>query len=54
MGMTLKQAVQTLKGEYYRQLKAIEVSTPHDRMEYSSADGTVTIANGSDPVGRRL
>ena len=42
-GITLKQAVQTLNEEYYRQLKAIEAETAHDRVEYIAADGSVAI-----------
>lgn len=42
-GMTLKQAVQMLNEEYYRQLKGSEATIPHDRVEYISADGSVAI-----------
>ena len=42
-GMTLKQAVQMLNEEYYRQLKGIEATIPHDRVEYISADASVSI-----------
>ena len=42
-GMTLKQAVQTLNEEYYRQLKGIEATIPHDRVEYISTDDSVSI-----------
>ena len=42
-GMTLKQAVQMLNEEYYRQLKGIEATIPHDRVEYISTDGSVAI-----------
>lgn len=42
-GMTLKQAVQTLNEEYYRQLKGIEATIPHDRVEYISTDDSVAI-----------
>ena len=42
-GMTLKQAVQVLKTEYYEQIRHIEASVPHDRVEYISPDGSVSI-----------
>ena len=42
-GMTLKQAVQTLNEEYYRQLKGIEATIPHDRVEYISTNNSVAI-----------
>ncbi|WP_243134226.1 M23 family metallopeptidase [Ruthenibacterium lactatiformans] len=42
-GIALKQAVQTLNEEYYRQLKGIEATIPHDRVEYISADDSVSI-----------
>jgi len=41
--MTLKQAVQTLNEEYYRQLKGIEATIPHDRVEYISTNNSVAI-----------
>ena len=42
-GMTLKQAVQTLNEEYYRKLKGIEATIPHDRVEYISTNNSVAI-----------
>ena len=42
-GMTLKQAVQVLNTEYYEQIRHIEASVPHDRVEYISPDGSVSI-----------
>lgn len=42
-GMTLQQAVQTLNAEYDQQLRQLEASVPHDRMEYTSANGSVAI-----------
>ena len=42
-GMTLKQAVQGLNTEYYEQIRHIEASVPHDRVEYISSDGSVSI-----------
>ncbi len=42
-GMTMKQAVQTLNEEYYQKLKEIEAEIPHDRVEYISADASVSI-----------
>lgn len=42
-GMTLKQAVQVLNTEYYEQIRYIEASVPHDRVEYISPDGSVSI-----------
>ena len=42
-GMTLKQAVQTLNEEYYQQLKGLEAAISHDRVEYISADASVSI-----------
>ena len=42
-GMTLKQAVQVLNTEYYEQIRHIEASVPHDRVEYISSDGSVSI-----------
>lgn len=42
-GMTLKQAVQVLNTEYYEQIRYIEASVPHDRVEYIFPDGSVSI-----------
>lgn len=42
-GMTLKQAVQVLNTEYYERIRYIEASVPHDRVEYISPDGSVSI-----------
>lgn len=42
-GMTLKQAVQVLNTEYYERIRYIEASVPHDRVEYISSDGSVSI-----------
>ena len=42
-GMTLKQAVQVLNTEYYEQIKGLEAAIPHDRVEYISIDGSVSI-----------
>ena len=42
-GMTLKQAVQGLNTGYYEQIRHIEASVPHDRVEYISSDGSVSI-----------
>ncbi len=42
-GMTLKQAVQVLNTEYYEQIRHIEASVPHDRVEYISPDSSVSI-----------
>lgn len=42
-GITLNQAVQMMNEEYYQQLKGLEVAIPHDRVEYISIDGSVSI-----------
>lgn len=42
-GITLKQAVQTLNEEYYQQLKGLEATISHDRVEYISTDDSVSI-----------